>query len=361
MRTMRTWRRIRSALALAALGCGGAPALAPDAALPDSAAPEVGSPDLARDLPGRPTNASCRPADRPVPAGSAGLPARLSLTGCFASDDPTRPLPALIPYAVRAPLWADGAEKDRWLALPDGARLEVGADGDLTPPAGTVLIKTFRLGARRVETRFFVRHPGGEWSGYTYAWNDAGTDAELLDEGSHRRSIEGREWIFPSRADCTACHTPAAGHALGLELAQLDQAQRSALAGQDLLVGPLPAIAPLPAPAGGESLASRARAYLHANCAGCHRPGVGNSGTTDLRAGTPLAATGTCDAEPKKGSLGLGPEYRIIVPGQPERSMVVVRMRELGSGRMPSVGSIAVDEAGVALVSDWIRSLPGCP
>jgi hypothetical protein len=35
-------------------------------------------------------------------------------------------------------------------------------------------------------------------------------------------------------------------------------------------------------------------------------------------------------------------------------------MRELASGRMPPVASLRVDEAGVALVSDWIRGLAGC-
>jgi hypothetical protein len=52
---------------------------------------------------------------------------------------------------------------------------------------------------------------------------------------------------------------------------------------------------------------------------------------------------------------------RILAPGRPEHSMLVERMRTLESGRMPTIASIAVDERGVALVADWIRSIDRCP
>jgi uncharacterized repeat protein (TIGR03806 family) len=313
---------------------------------------------------------TCRPPPEPVAAGLAGLPARLSETGCFAADDPTRPVAELIPYAVNVPLWSDGADKERWLALPEGGRIEVKPDGDWELPPGTVLLKTFRVHGRRVETRFFVRHPGGAWSGYTYAWNEAGTDAALLDEGSQRAPLgEGGTWHFPSRAECNNCHTPAAGFSLGLETAQLDRPlaaggrnQIEVLAERGLFTAPPARGGPLPAPDDQAApLETRARAYLHANCAGCHRPGVGNSGTVDLRFATALAQTASCDAEPLKGSLGLGPQMRILAAGKPDDSMVVVRMRLLESGRMPPVASLAVDAAGVKLLSDWIASLVACP
>src|SRR5687767_13663899 len=51
----------------------------------------------------RPANPTCRaPAEVPD-MGVAGLPARLSQTGCFEAGDPTRPVAALIPYEVNAP------------------------------------------------------------------------------------------------------------------------------------------------------------------------------------------------------------------------------------------------------------------
>jgi uncharacterized repeat protein (TIGR03806 family) len=323
----------------------------------------------------RPPNPSCLAPPRAVEAGLEGLPASLGQTGCFDPGDPRLPLPALIPYAVNVPLWSDGADKDRWLALPDGAQIQVTEDGDWDLPPGAVLIKTFRLAGRRIETRFFVRHPDGAWSGYTYEWNDAGTDGRLLDEGSHRKRVGDRDWHFPSRAECNNCHTSEAGHSLGLETAQLDRffdypggvrAHQLATLVHLGLFAAAPAgegrRAALPEPGdAGAALEARARGYLHANCSNCHRPGVGNSGSLDLRFATAFAATRSCDAEPLKGSLGYGPHMRIIAPGRPEDSMVVVRMRLLGSGRMPTIASLRVDEAGVALLSAWISSLPGCP
>jgi uncharacterized repeat protein (TIGR03806 family) len=331
----------------------------------DPAAPVVRAP-----------NPTCLAPARAVPQGSGDLPRLLSQTGCFEASDATRPLPMLLPYTVNAPLWSDGADKDRWLALPDQTHIRVLADGDLDLPPGAVLIKTFRLGARRVETRFFVRHPAGDWSGHSYEWNEAGTDAQLLPEDGGQRVVEGREYRFPTRAECKQCHTDAAGGSLGLEIAQLNARVATASGGsvnqlrawaeRDLFAGGLPAppeaLPALPGPRDtGAPLEARARAYLHANCAGCHRPEVDMSGTVDLRFATPLAATRSCDQRPSKGNQGFGADVRILAPGHPELSMIPLRMRLTGAGRMPEVGTLTVDDEGARLVSDWIQSLAGCP
>jgi uncharacterized repeat protein (TIGR03806 family) len=361
-----------------ALGCGSG------SAPPSQAAPELdaGARDTASQpdappsgLGSRPSNPTCLAPAQVPETGIEGLPLRLSQTGCFDAIDPTRPLPALIPYDINAPLWSDGAAKERWLALPEGTRIQIAADGDLELPPGAVAIKTFALGGRRIETRFFVRSTSGQWSGYTYVWNDAGTDAMVLDEGSHRRPIGDREWQYPTRAECKQCHTDAAGGSLGLELAQLDREmtypggrrasqlvtwEQIGLFDRALPMEPVGQRA-LPGPSDSRaSLETRARAYLHANCSNCHRPGVELSGRTDFRFSTLLAETMTCDVEPRD-ILSASSDARIIAPGSPERSMVVVRMLELGRGRMPEVGSQLVDQEGVSLVSDWIRSLAACP
>jgi uncharacterized repeat protein (TIGR03806 family) len=336
--------------------------------------PETGTPRSG--LASRPSNTSCLAPPRVPPAGTEGLPARLSDTGCFDAEDPTRPLPALIPYDVNAPLWSDGAAKQRWLALPDGARIKVDADGDFELPPRTVTIKTFSLGGRPIETRFFVHGPSGQWSGYTYEWNEAASDAVLLDEGAHRRPLASGQWHHPSRAECLKCHTAEAGYSLGLEIAQLN---RSFDYGGGRLANQLTTFAhiglfdqspgneldrlpSLPSPDDRQlPLENRARAYLHANCSSCHRPGDDEPGLVDFRFATPFGASMACDAEPLKGSLGLGPQMRIIAPGSADDSMVVERMKILESGRMPAVASLLVDEQGVSLLSEWIGLLTACP
>ncbi|MEQ1506094.1 MAG: PQQ-dependent sugar dehydrogenase, partial [Myxococcota bacterium] len=77
----------------------------------------------------------------------AGFPETLSATGCFDPADPSRPGPALVPYTVAHPFWSDGADKDRWVAIPDGTTVEVdagvpqgGGSGELVLPIGSVVV-----------------------------------------------------------------------------------------------------------------------------------------------------------------------------------------------------------------------------
>src|SRR4029079_13115509 len=99
---------------------------------------------------------------------------------CVDPDDATRPAAGVIPYEVNAALWSDGAEKQRFVGLPDGAMITHNSDGDWDLPIGSVAMKTFSVGGKRVETRLFMRHDDGGWAGYTYEWNDDGRDATLL-------------------------------------------------------------------------------------------------------------------------------------------------------------------------------------
>ena len=306
--------------------------------------------------------------------GADPVPLQLSATGCVDTSDPTRPASGLIPYAPNAPFWSDGADKERWMALPDGQRIAVGNDGDWGLPAGSVLVKHFRLGTRLVETRLLMRHPDGEWAGYTYQWNAQQTEATRV-IGGKTAQIDGYTWIFPSERQCLACHTEAAGRTLGLETAQLNgeltypQTGRTAnqlqtLNGIQLLTpqltgtpDALPALADPYGTAG--TLDARARAYLHTNCAQCHRPGGGTGTDLDLRHDTPLAATGACNVVPQRGDLGIA-NALVIAPGDSARSVLVARMDRRDAAAMPPLASLEVDAQGVALVAEWIDSLSGC-
>jgi uncharacterized repeat protein (TIGR03806 family) len=311
-------------------------------------------------------------------SGNAGggdtIPSSLADTGCVSASDPTQPAPGLVPYAVNAPFWSDGAFKERWLALPDGFRINIEASGDFDFPSGSVLMKTFRLGGKLVETRLLMRHPDGVWAGYTYEWNDAQTAATRV-IGGKTRFVNGQNWIYPSEGDCLRCHTAAAGFALGPEIAQLNRSftypttgrnanQLATLEHIDMFSAPLPAppesLPALANPADASaSLDNRARAWLETNCAQCHRPGGPTPSGIDLRALTPLASTGTCDVPPQAGDLGI-PNARLLAPGDAGRSILVARSNRRDGNGMPPVGSNQVDSGGVALLSEWINSLGGC-
>ena len=80
----------------------------------------------------------------------------------------------------------------------------------------------------------------------------------------------------------------------------------------------------------------------------------------DLRWDTPLAATGACNAVPQAGDLGLGSGARLVVPGNPDLSILPARMGRRDAAGMPPLGTTLVDAEGVALVRQWIAGLAGC-
>ncbi len=336
------------------------------------------------------------------------FPRKLSETGLFSSTANHLPAPGVIPYSVNAPLWSDGAEKDRFLALPGRSRIEFetvtypqpapGSTPGWRFPDGTVLVKTFSLemekgnssSRRRLETRLlhYERAPGNDdeygaqvWHGYTYLWNDAQTDAELIDgrgldrayavrDSSAPGGVRRQVWHFPSRAECALCHTMAAKYVLGVTTMQMnrDHDYGGVVANQlatfdhlGLFTKPLPA-----EPARLRRLAdyrdesapleARARAYLHANCSHCHRKWGGGNAAFQLLATLPIEETLTEGVRPIHGGFGLD-DPRYLVPGHPERSVLLYRMTLTGLGRMPHVASNVVDPLGVSLVADWIRRM----
>ncbi|MCY3758809.1 MAG: PQQ-dependent sugar dehydrogenase [Acidobacteria bacterium] len=183
-----------------------------------------------------------------APDSSDRFPRRLSRTGLFTSVAGHRLTPGMIPYSVNAPLWSDGAFKERSLYLPPADGQEDGpsqAGAGMTSNVGwsfpdrTVLVKSFGFdsengsaGERRwVETRLLTRQQG-EWVGYSYAWNREQTEAYLVGSEGRDASVEigladgGKrrlDWRFPSRSECMVCHSRAANFVLGLSTLQMNK------------------------------------------------------------------------------------------------------------------------------------------
>jgi hypothetical protein len=341
----------------------------------------------------RPPNQTCKPpadVDKPVE--------KLSATGCVDPTDPKKPAASLIPYDVISPLWSDGAAKQRFMAIPDGALIHVkdctadpGAckpkdQGGTTPddghwelPVGSVLVKSFLFRNKFLETRLFV-HFADQWKGYSYQWNDEQTDATIVDEfGLHKMITNDaggmQDWYFPGRGDCMTCHNETFGFALGTETAQLNRTlaypsgttanQLATLEHIGLFDAPVRRIPSLTNPTADtrlQTLEARTRSYLHANCAICHRP-EGEYADIDMRFGVALKDMSLCNVEPNKGDVGVPGALR-IVPATPAKSVMVLRMlaKDKNAGRMPQVATSVVDTVGVKLVSDWItNNVKTCP
>jgi glucose/arabinose dehydrogenase len=165
------------------------------------------------------------------------FPRKLSESGLFRSVKGHKMQPGLIPYSVNAPLWSDGAYKERWIALPGAdSRIDFTTSRGWKFPDQTVLVKSFALemeegnpdSRRWIETRFLTNQQG-EWFGYSYRWNDEQSDGELvgaqgLDRDYTIRTESGtrkQRWRYPSRTECMVCHSRAANFVLGLSELQM--------------------------------------------------------------------------------------------------------------------------------------------
>lgn len=308
------------------------------------------------------------------------FPQRLSETRCFVDVPGRVPAPGVLPYDVNSPLWSDGEAKRRWVALPGLERMNNPAEGPWTFPEGTIFFKDFGVytiegdvsSFRLLETRLLMTL-GDEWRGYSYRWQEDQKDAVLL-EGSFTESVDittysgevlPHQHDYPSRANCQQCHTPAAGYALGIRTGQLDpDFQRDHLAEQGWLTQPLPEMLErfIWTNPTDESLdvTLRARSYLAANCSHCHQPGGPTPSRMDLRFEIPLNLMGVCDVPSAYGDLGLE-DLKIVEPGSPDTSAMVLRMEKGDTYRMPPLATHMVDERGSQVIRQWIQSLITCP
>ena len=79
-----------------------------------------------------------------------------------------------------------------------------------------------------------------------------------------------------------------------------------------------------------------------------------------MQAASPLELMDLVDVTPTKGGFDLG-DPKLIVPGDPYRSILYYRSATSEVGHMPMLGSKTIDENGVRLVHDWIESLGPIP
>jgi uncharacterized repeat protein (TIGR03806 family) len=324
-------------------------------------------------------------ASKPLPE----FPVTLSQTGLFQSTKDHIPARGAISYSVNVPAWSDGATSERFIALPANRKIVFRNDGAWVLPIGAVVAQTVSIektpgiaqSLKRLETRLLVRSQRG-WDGYTYAWNDDDSDATLVGPRGQRvtlamndsavpSGVREQTWVIPGRNECMLCHARSAGFVLGLRTPQMNKEhdyggsrlqQLRVLSDMSIFTKLLPQhperLKAFPDPYDNTAaLNARARAYLDVNCSVCHVPsGLGNA-TIDLIHPRRLEDTHLINELPLHGRFGLI-DGRIVVPGDPYRSVLFYRLCKLGPGRMPHVGSNLIDEQGLELIHDWIVHLP---
>jgi len=315
---------------------------------------------------------------------SPPAPNLLSQTGAFTDLQNLTVQNGIIPYEMIEPFWSDGTEKYRWVAIPnDGThnspqeQVSFSENGNWQFPKGTVMIKHFEYGGKKIETRFEVHGNDGEYYYLSYRWNDQETDAVLGNNAETKNFYingENFSWYYPSVFDCQTCHQAAAGKVLGLKTRYINstidygpslgqQNQLLAWSNQGIFnqniqpsdVNNFTTVAAKDDP--NASLELRARSYIDVNCSSCHQPNSGNRAVFDARITNDLT-----DQQLIYGflnnSLDLTDPYT-VVPQNVPRSMIHHRLNSLASGiAMPPIAKGKVDDAGVQLIADWINSLP---
>ena len=322
--------------------------------------------------------------DAPASA-STRPPHLLSETGLFVSGS-TAIDPRNRPYTPQYPLWSDGAHKSRWVYMPAGTTIDASDVDNWDFPVGTKFWKEFAFSGRRVETRMLWKSGAASWTFATYVWNDQQDDATLAPEQGVRDVAPiapGRRHSIPGIADCRACHEANRIQVLGFTALQLstdrdpgalhgepldaDAVTLQTLVEHRLLRGaPADVITSPPRIRTDNPTTRSVLGYLSTNCGACHTLDgpLANVGL-DLRQKTRgpvwtdaevarLLGRETTWQRPGADDTGT----RGIVPGSPELSAIVHRMRSRRpSSQMPPLGTVVPDTDAVSLVSGWIHEM----
>jgi hypothetical protein len=303
-------------------------------------------------------------------------PLRLSQTGLYRNLATRELAPGVQPFKPQFELWSDGADKQRWVLLPAGQKIDTRNMDRWRFPIGTRLWKEFAKAGKRLETRLMFKRAEPDfndegWDMMTFVWDDGETEATLVEGGVASARGTGHE--VPRQIDCKRCHRTEFERPMGFSAIQLSGPGPGLRLRQLVEQGWLSH--PPPSPDGytvpGNATARAALGYLHANCGGCHAPDTDTFRDIDmslhlevgklsavLQTPTYLTSANKATTTPKAGGRG-----RIrLKPGVPAESEIINRMSirfvDPESLQMPPLGSHQIDTAGRQVVSDWIKGLP---
>jgi hypothetical protein len=293
-------------------------------------------------------------------------PTALSETGLYSDIEGKILAPGVEPYRPAFPLWSDGAEKARWVHLPEGSSIDTSDMDFWSYPVGTRLWKEFSLGGQRLETRFLWKRGPGDWYSLAYVWNDAESDALAAPDGE--RDVRGTAHDVPGTDACDKCHGRQPDRVLGFTAVQLAHQEAginlpALVADGRLSDDPAGASPYFGVPGTGNGPA--AVGLLHGNCGGCHHreSDVMDMVSVNLRLEVAslasLEETSTYQsAVGVKNQLVLDGVTALIEPGDAGASAIYVRMNLRGGAQqMPPLGTEEVDGDGLAVLAAWIDEL----
>ena len=344
-----------------------------------------------------PTSLFCLPLG-PMPASIKG-------TGLFPALPDLNQHPSnMLAYAPDPALWSDGMEKQRFLVLPAGQKVDNTDRKKWAFPEGTLFVKTFLddtgpAGASRpIETRLIRLAANATYEFYVYQWNADSTDAALVvddlngdinaDIGvmvSINHMSNGKpltinggmpfEHKLPSRNACGECHEKngmVAQTFIGFDELRLNTKLTADAAKTQLQTFADAGIFTLPAPtdpatitdaSADEGRLLRIKRFVFGNCVTCH------NGESQFDLHPDVFVSNTVGKPTEAQSVMPPPGWLRVVPGDAATSVLYVQMQrtmlppEMDGKRlraMPPIGlsDLAVEQDALKDVLDWITALP---
>jgi hypothetical protein len=314
-------------------------------------------------------SAACR---KEVDVAIDELPNSLSCTGLY-SNLPQKAFAAgVTSFAPAHVLWSDGADKSRWIYLPNGKTIDASNPSAWVFPVGTRAWKEFRVDGKRIETRLFAKIDTDRWSKASYQWNDGDTEAKRV--GAEDFMAGGHQYHIPSGTECNDCHGGRKEQLLGFEQVSLglegaEGISLTSLVADKRLTGFKGPIQPEIGD-DGTGVAAPALGWLHVNCGvSCHNS---NPDSKAYARGMrlvldPQLLDGRNPSEYESVTTTVGQDattmrwagQKRIVAGDPDESLLYTLITHRGDNKqqMPPLGSFVIDEANSALVGEWISKL----
>ncbi|MEO2100332.1 MAG: SO2930 family diheme c-type cytochrome [Flavobacteriaceae bacterium] len=300
-----------------------------------------------------------------------------------------KPSKNVFPYTLNTPLFSNYAFKKRFIYLPEGKQMSYNENEVFTFQEGAVLIKNFyypsdfrdQEGTKKIiETRLLIKEKLG-WKALNYLWDENQKDAHINYVGKKTTvswiHADGKKkstiYNVPNNNQCKNCHLngknitpigPTAAQlnrkykALSNQLTQLEFFNENSILNNFPQHEEISKFAVWNKKESG-TLSERTKAYLDINCAHCHNPqGSAKNSGLDLRFSQSDLRKQGIFKPPIAAGKGSGDLQYSIVPGHPEQSILVYRMKSDDPGiMMPEIGRSIVHQEGVALITAYIKNL----
>lgn len=297
------------------------------------------------------------------------IPNQLKDTGLITSFKSLTMRKDLVEFTLNSPPWQPGVSTRQWITVPNGGKIKFTEDGEWEFPTDTIVMQLFTLdGGERDGSLFESRvmwfnGPRTVRAG-AYRWSADGSSASLIEDGEFTTlsGQEKRNWFTPGAEQNLNLDQVVTGFILPLNTRQANRDGQLEVWNRNGWFSPaLTNIDQLPKLASiddaSASIDLRVRSYMDANCSVCHRPGGSSRGEFDARFSTPISEQGLIAGRLIAGDLGIE-GAGIVMPGHPDKSILLQRVSRTDFYRMPPVAFSDDLSPLIRLLEEWIMSMP---